>query len=654
MRWFWQRRKKAEPSTAAGAERTARGSVATAPRPGGASGRLASSAELRDELLRFTRDLLNAQGARVRAEEDDLIVATLPDGSVARYTTTLARARAEDETTLLAQGAAALETIFEQASQRAHLVALRLPATTADPAALARQWLAPLADGCGRCVGHSALSDGGPGAQPWLAGAPSCDACPLRAGRLALTWEQPPVAARILSQRDGQSVELVYRLIGRDRRGRRDEWLRLAFDSAGRALVPLSLDLLSAAQPDEAQSPAAASHADLAAASASAQERLRPALDALSALLERRGADEYQRRVEDVSATHERLRRERPAEGKGIEAALTRELASLAEVYGVEVEARLESVIHIVSPVAQVAVQTAAGVGPTVAVDVGRGVVSASTCAVCAADVRAGHVCAQGHVVCATHREACGHCGAIRCPICQPASLPRCALCGDATCDACATTCDECKRAFCAGHTWRCAEGDHTLCLEHLTVCGACGDPLCATHASQCGACGEARCGTHTRRCKTCGEARCETHADLCVTCGQPLCATHALRCEQCGKPVCSDDIFTCLGCGRALCGCAGPAACASCGAEYCARCRGETGNCPGCRTLEAAGDDDLAALQRAAEREPAINLKRKWQVGRNALARVYIARGLGRDEAWVVTGEGEVIGARRKGWLGR
>jgi len=87
---------------------------------------------------------------------------------------------------------------------------------------------------------------------------------------------------------------------------------------------------------------------------------------------------------------------------------------------------------------------------------------------------------------------------------------------------------------------------------------------------------------------------------------------------------------------------------------EYCARCRGETGNCPGCRALEAAGDDDLAALQRAAEREPAINLKRKWRVGRNALARVYIARGLGRDEAWVVTREGEVIGARRKGWLGR
>lgn len=645
MRWFWQRRKKDTSSPAPTEERGGRGAVATAPRPAGVSGRLAATVEPRDELLRFTRDLLNAQGARVRVEEDDLIVATQPDGAVARYTTTLARARAEEETTLLAQGAAALETLFDEAAQRARLVALRLLATgDDDPGALALRHLAPLSEVCGRCARQ--------GGEPWLVGEPTCDACPMRADRPALTWAQPPVAARLLRQSDAHSVELVYRLIGRDRRGRRDEWLRLAFDAAtGRKLTPLALDLLTTAQPGE---PPTRASAHLAEASARAQTTLRPALDALSASLRQRVADDYQRRVEEVTTTHERLRRERPEDGQAVAAALERELASLAEVYGVEVEARLESVVFITSSVAVVAVETAQGVGPSVTVDLGRGMVSAPTCAVCPQGVPAGHVCARGHAICAKHLDTCAHCGVARCPICEPTPLARCALCSDATCDRCATACDACGRVFCASHTWRCVEGDHTLCLEHLNVCVGCGDPLCETHASRCGACGDVLCQRHARPCNTCGDARCESHAEVCVTCNQALCATHTIHCEECGKPVCEDDVFTCLGCGRKLCGCAGSAACISCGADYCARCRGETETCPACRALASPNTDDLRALQQAAEQEPSINLKRKWQAGRNTLARVYIARGLGREEAWIVTNAGEVIAARRKGWLAR
>ena len=650
MKWFWQRRKKPEPSAAASAEREARearadagrGSVATAPRPAGSSGRLASTAELRDELLRFTRDLLNAQGVRVRAEDDDLIIATLADGSTARYTTTLARARDEEETTLLTQGAPTLEAFFDEAAQRSRVVALRLPAV-ADAATLAREWLAPLTERCGRCVG--------PGGEPWLAGAPSCDVCPLRAGRFALAWEQPPIGARIISQQDAQSVELVYRLIGRDRSGRRDEWLRLAFDAAGRPLTPLSLDLLSGAQPAE---PTAASAASLAEASARAQERLRPALDAWDVALQQRVGDDYQRRVAEVTATHERLRRERPDEARSVEAALERELAGLAEVYSVEIEARLASVIFITAPIAQVMVESAPGGGPTVSVDLGRGVVSAPTCALCADEVRAGHICAQGHAVCATRVTRCAHCGAARCPVCERKPLATCALCGDATCDACATRCDACDRVFCADHTWRCVEHDATLCLEHLHVCGDCGDPLCETHASRCGDCGGERCPRHTQRCKVCGEARCAEHASVCATCGQSLCATHAVACEQCGQSLCAEDVFTCLGCGRALCGSHAGAACAICGVEYCAQCQADAAQCPACRAFAGPDDADLVALQAAAEREPRINLKRKWQVGQNALARVFVAHSLGRDEVWVVTRQGEVVGAQRKGWLGR
>ncbi len=643
MRWFWQRRRKPEPAVASSADREeSRSAVATAPRPGGSSGRLTSSGELGDELLRFARDLLHAQGARVRAEDDDLLIATLPDGAITRYTTTLARARAEEETTLLAQGAAALETIFDEAAQHSRMVALRLPAS-ADSTALALQWLAPVADACGSCMGL--------GFEPWLAGAPSCDTCPLRTGRLALRWEEPPVAARVLRQSDAQSIELVYRLIGRDRRGRRDEWLRLAFDSAGRRVDPLPLDLLSAALPSDAGKGASAS---LAKASGHAQDRLRPALDALSVTLQQRVADDYQRRVEDITTTHERLRRERPEEARTIEAALERELASLAEVFSIEVEARLESAVFISSPVAQVVVEAAHGVGPAVTVDLGRGTVSAPHCTICDADMRAGRVCAKGHAVCATHLSACVHCGAVRCPVCDPAPLPTCALCGAATCGECAGTCDDCGRTFCATHTWRCAEGDHTLCLEHLNVCGECRAPLCATHTSRCGACDAIRCERHVQRCKTCGDARCEAHASACVTCGSALCATDAITCENCSQPVCASDLFTCLGCGRGVCACAGIGACVSCGSDYCGQCRSETSTCPACRSLEAPNEEDLATLKRAAQQEQTINLKRKWQVGYNACARVYVARGLGREEVWVVTSAGEVAGARRKGWLAR
>ena len=140
MRWFWQRRKKDEPA--------GEGAVTMAQRAAAVTGRPAPSAELSDDLLRFARDLLNAQGARVRAEDDDLLIATLPDGGAARYTTTLARARAEEQTTLLSQGAAALETFFDEAAQRARLVSLRLSSTSTEPGAIALGQRTPLVGAC--------------------------------------------------------------------------------------------------------------------------------------------------------------------------------------------------------------------------------------------------------------------------------------------------------------------------------------------------------------------------------------------------------------------------------------------------------------------------------------------------------------------------
>jgi hypothetical protein len=132
MKWFWQRRKKdvAAPGATLLEEPAQRISRATKPprvtapprvtmppRLGVRSAPLGAIMEPRDALLAFARDLLNAQGARVRVEEDDLVTATLPDGSSARYTTTLARAHAEEETALLTQGAPALELLFEEAAR---------------------------------------------------------------------------------------------------------------------------------------------------------------------------------------------------------------------------------------------------------------------------------------------------------------------------------------------------------------------------------------------------------------------------------------------------------------------------------------------------------------------------------------------------------
>ncbi len=645
MRWFWQRRKKEGASPGAMRTEEAQGRVkrVTSPRPVVLSGPLATALEPRDELLAFARDLLNARGARVRVEEDDLVIATFSTSAPARYTTTLARARVEEETTLLTQGAPALETLFEEAAHRARFTTAVL-ARNVEPAALAMRALAPLPAACGRCAGN--------GHERWQAGMPGCDACPLRHDALALRWESRPVSARVVRWEDEPGVELTYRISGRDRRGRRDEWLRLAFSSQYGARVPaLTLDQIATAQasdaalPDNSASGAAMDHA---------REKLQPGLDALSAYLAQRVSDEFLRRVEDVTTTHERLKRERPEEALTISAALERELASLADVYGIEVEASLEAVCYITSPVALVAIETELGSGPTVSVDAGRGVARPPTCAGCGANAVAGRVCAHGHVYCSDCVEACARCDAMRCPACGAPPLAPCGLCGDLTCDACARACDSCGGRFCADHIWACIEGDLSLCLRDLILCGECQSPLCQSHATSCSVCDEALCPRHARICKTGGEALCATHSTACGSCHQPLCAAHTARCENCGQGTCGDDIFTCPGCGRALCACSAPSPCASCGASYCARCHDGGATCPACRNLSPASETDLEPLRLAAVREPAISPKRSWLTGRNALARVYVSRSLGREEAYLISEQGDIIATHRKGWLAR
>lgn len=642
MRWFWQRKKPATPAASANAtaesfERPAR---VTSPRAAQRTHPLQLNLEPRDAILAFARDLLNAQGARVRVEEDVLVTAAFPDSKLVRYTTSLSRARAEESTALLTQGAPALDSLFEIAERRARLTAATLTVVE-EPVALALRMLSNHAM-CGQCVavvgGESRRGRG------------ACDACPLRTGTLALRWESPPTGGHVLQWEQETSIELTYRVTSRDRRGRLDEWLRFAFDPSNGQLLPLlSIERLTTAHATDALE-----HPPIEAIRATteyARKTLTPSVEALAAFRTQHVAADYQRRVEDLTTTSERFKRERPAEIDIISSSLARDLAALAEVYGVEVEAALESACIIVSPVALVSMQTALDAGPTVRVDAGRGALRSPTCMRCAQPVSAGRVCASGHVYCAACAEACSRCGNLRCAACGDKALSACGLCREKTCQDCTRACDTCQDLFCADHVWTCVAGDRTLCLRHLTLCDECQAPLCETHAATCARCDTRLCPQHIQRCAADSEPLCAKHAGSCVTCERPLCAPHATTCAECGQPVCPADLQECSGCGRVLCACANLTPCATCGVPYCARCHAGTPACPACRALAPASESDLALLRSAAGQDPAIALKRPWLVGQNTRARVFVSRGLGREEAVVLSAEGDIIVTHRKGW---
>ena len=759
MRWLWPWRKSDEraagkkgkrDANARNAQQAHAATLAPPPSPtlvverGVGSGRLGAHAaptyEPRDALLRFARDALRARGAQVRVEDDDLVTATLADGAQARYTTTLARARTEADATLLVEGSAALATLYDEAAQRARVVALRL-AEAAEPLAL----IADLTPGpfphlwegekrrrsgagelCGRCVGV--------GGEGWTRGTPTCAACPLREGRLALRWAAAPVATRVTRRYEATGVELTYRIGGRDRRGRRDEWLRLTIDApeqteqayptappaplrspsappspargggAGGGGAPLTPEQI--AQATAIALPADA-HATLRAASARAQRQLTPALEAASAFLQQSAADEYQRRVADLTAHYERLRREAPEQANELAAAQARELAGLAEVYAVEVEATLENVAFVTTPYAEVTFDLPDGAAFILSADLGCGTVAPPTCAVCGVASLSGYVCAHGEFACVGCGAACGQCGAVACPHPQPlpqgergdregrgvgggapseraalTMLASCETCGELMCGNCLRGCAQCGSQQCPDHLWACKEcaaDAGRLCLGCATLCARCAGVLCATHARACSVCGEALCGEHALACGECARTLCDAHASVCVTCQRPLCADHTDACEECGAVMCARDTFACLGCGRRLCQCAAPAACGLCQVEYCVRClaagtpnagaaKGDAPTCPACRALASMSPDDLALLERAStwEREAqkardeqptkgekAINLRQHWLVGRNAQVSVFVNRGVGRQIVYVVAPDGAVVHTERKGWLG-
>lgn len=366
--------------------------------------------ELRDALLAFARTYLVASGARVRVEAPDLISATLGDGTAVRYTTTLARARAEEHTDLLVQGGGALASLVEECAVHARITSLRL-AVACEPAAVARAACAAPAANCTRCLDATASAPATP-----------CPGCPLRDGRFVLHGLGRVTAARELRREDEAGVELTYHIVASDRQGRRDEWTRIGLSGPQRRQVaPVTPDALSAA---EATMLPADTDAAIDGALAQAQEQMQPALDALGAFLRLRSEGEYQQRLDDIRSTAERLQREGNADAATTEASLAREIDRLNDIYAVAVTAQLESVATIATPVAQVTLTTTTGGKFTLAVDAGRGVAIAPACAMCGAATPVGALCGSGHITCLACRAQRAATGAEGCPACASIPIP--------------------------------------------------------------------------------------------------------------------------------------------------------------------------------------------------------------------------------------
>jgi hypothetical protein len=336
----------------------------------------------------LARDYLQSIGGRVRVEDDDVLSATLPEGSLIRYTTSLAKARSDESMTLLVEGSEALAAMLDDIAARSRLTALRLT-PAADPIALA-----------------------------------------IEQGRVALHWRtSAPLSARVVRQEESVAVELAYLVVARDRQGRQDVWMRQAVEIvSGRPAPVLSDTVLASAQPDSVPTDYAPR---LAHSRACAERILGDSLAATGVFLRQRSLDEYRRRLEEVATTFDRLQRESPETARAAKVSRKRELSALSEVYAVDVEAQLESACFITSSLAQVALHPSKGHAELlVGVDLGRQHVILPDCCVCGINLHTGYVCDAGHALCAECAMTCRRCGAWRCSLCDEPEQATCAKCG--------------------------------------------------------------------------------------------------------------------------------------------------------------------------------------------------------------------------------
>lgn len=473
MRWPWFRRKRS--ATPASAD----------PSPGPSREALSGQAPLpppmpQDALLRFAMDYLRARRARVRIEGSDILSATLPDGSQVRYTTSAAQARADEYTTLLAVGSSALGTLLETVGEASRFLALDL-APQADAEELVAAVCAPFPADCGRCVaGGKSISA-------------LCGGCPLRSERMTLRLPAGKRDISIIPMDTEESVEFTYRITGHDRSGRHDAWMRIATTLSGRSVGLLDESLLASARThDSSTARQDAARSKARAAVSFAEARVHPVLTVTAEMLRARSDAAYQRRVAETRATFTRLRQERAQPEGEIEAALQRELAALAEVYGIDIEATLESVCMLSSPRAEARIAVPGVSQPVrLLIDLGRGEVIPPECAGCQQPVLAGMVCEAGHVLCSSCARSCVDGGEVICDVCADTNAQdsaACALCSEPLCAIHVHACAGCGATCCAAHLWTCVEGGEALCLDCVRPCAHCGVVVCEDHPHVCAA----------------------------------------------------------------------------------------------------------------------------------------------------------------------
>jgi hypothetical protein len=382
--------------------------------------------EPRDALLRFARDYLVASGARVRVEDADLLSATLQDDRTVRYTTSLARARNEEQTELLVQGGTALAELLDECAARSRLVALRLW-DTGDPVAIARAALAAPVSRCTICA--PALDDQDASRSDAMRfGTQHCERCPWRENRTVLAGFGPTISSgQERRRRESQSVELTFHMIGTDRRGRHDEWKRVAFDLAtGRETALLSLNSVLRMDTNDDTKLETTTGSTLEAAIGHGQAVLSPAATALATFLRLRGEEDYQRRSRDIRTTYDRLLREGSEDKDLVHSAFQRELMRLAESYAVDVEVQLDSIALITTVIAEVSLRDGSGKKTiTVDVDLGRACMLPLSCDLCRSSLQSGRRCSRGHLICARCTlSAEPAAGGEPCPVCRQVPAP--------------------------------------------------------------------------------------------------------------------------------------------------------------------------------------------------------------------------------------
>jgi hypothetical protein len=336
---------------------------------------------------------LLAQGAGLHAGDASKVVADLPDGGQVAYTD--APECRQDETLLLVAGSAAATQLIADIEARSQFGALQL-APAVDAYALAARFASRTAQGKSRAQRKP----------------DDATAAPRQERGLTLQWEKLPARIAVSRPWEQASVEVEYRIAGRDHLGRIADTVRIVADPAGGAELP-ALDLTQAG----AATPAPFTLAErdrLMTTIGHMDARLRPGLEAAARFLRLRSEAEYRRRIETASGIAERARRERPEEGRQIEQALKREIAALAAVFAVEVDCTVVAAWAIHSPMADVAYHLPGGATVKVTLDLGRATAEPLTCAACQRATRTAVICANAHILCLSCRdlsaEACALC----------------------------------------------------------------------------------------------------------------------------------------------------------------------------------------------------------------------------------------------------